>query len=353
MLRLRARQRARRARARRVGRRAVPRGRPDAAPARRRGHHRARGADPRRRSPSSATPTSTRASARLANLDEDAYESILAVPVLARERLVGRAQRAHASRRASTTRTRSSCCSRSRPRSARRSRTPSCTGRSQRRIAELEALDRIARACIAPLDLDEVLRDVVRDRRRGRRTPTSAPWRSLPARGPPLEVAVRSGRTAARRRRAGRTPRRARRSTSRACWPCRSRRGAAASARSSAPVPTAPPFTRAERGAAGLGRRAGRLGRGRRARRDARACWPRRSTTASRTTCRPWPRCCGSPPSSDADPHRALRDSVGRVLAIAEVHDLLTSTREDDVDGADLVRRLTAMLRQTVGGDTA
>ena len=53
--------------------------------------------------------------------------------------------------------------------------------------------------------------------------------------------------------------------------------------------------------------------------------------------------------SGDADPHRALRDSVSRVLSIAEVHDLLTSTREDDVDGADLVQRLADMLRQTLG----
>jgi two-component sensor histidine kinase len=38
------------------------------------------------------------------------------------------------------------------------------------------------------------------------------------------------------------------------------------------------------------------------------------------------------------------------VLSIAEVHDLLTSTHEEDVDGADLIRRLTSMLCQTVGG---
>jgi two-component sensor histidine kinase len=37
------------------------------------------------------------------------------------------------------------------------------------------------------------------------------------------------------------------------------------------------------------------------------------------------------------------------VLSIAEVHDLLTRSREDDLDGADLLRRLTGMLQQTLG----
>src|ERR1700754_2308738 len=39
--------------------------------------------------------------------------------------------------------------------------------------------------------------------------------------------------------------------------------------------------------------------------------------------------------ASETDSRRALRDSVSRVLSIAEVHDLLTVTRESDVDGAD------------------
>ena len=51
-----------------------------------------------------------------------------------------------------------------------------------------------------------------------------------------------------------------------------------------------------------------------------------------------------------ADPERALRDSIGRVLAIAEVHDLLTEQRDEDVDSADLVRRLCGMLRGTLDG---
>jgi two-component sensor histidine kinase len=52
----------------------------------------------------------------------------------------------------------------------------------------------------------------------------------------------------------------------------------------------------------------------------------------------------------DVDPRRALRDSIGRVLAIAEVHDLLTARRDEDVDSADLVRRLCGMLRGTLDG---
>jgi two-component sensor histidine kinase len=57
--------------------------------------------------------------------------------------------------------------------------------------------------------------------------------------------------------------------------------------------------------------------------------------------------------SSGTDPRRALKDSVGRVLSIAEVHDLLTSTHEEDIDSADLIKRLTAMLSQTAGGGVA
>ncbi len=53
--------------------------------------------------------------------------------------------------------------------------------------------------------------------------------------------------------------------------------------------------------------------------------------------------------SASADPARALADSVDRVLSIAEVHDLLTASREGEVDVADLVRRLAAMLGHGLG----
>ena len=46
------------------------------------------------------------------------------------------------------------------------------------------------------------------------------------------------------------------------------------------------------------------------------------------------------------DPRKALEDSVNRVLAIAAVHEVLTEQRDDDVDLADLLGRLRAMLVQ-------
>jgi two-component sensor histidine kinase/putative methionine-R-sulfoxide reductase with GAF domain len=49
------------------------------------------------------------------------------------------------------------------------------------------------------------------------------------------------------------------------------------------------------------------------------------------------------------DPQKALSDSVNRVLAIAAVHELLTERRDDDVDLADLLDRLRAMFVQGLG----
>src|SRR5919202_107650 len=46
------------------------------------------------------------------------------------------------------------------------------------------------------------------------------------------------------------------------------------------------------------------------------------------------------------DPRKALADSVNRVLAIAAVHEVLTERRDDDVDLAELLDRLRAMLVQ-------
>jgi two-component system, sensor histidine kinase PdtaS len=50
------------------------------------------------------------------------------------------------------------------------------------------------------------------------------------------------------------------------------------------------------------------------------------------------------------DPREALEHSVNRILAIAAVHELLTERREEDVELADLIGRLRAMLLQGVGG---
>ena len=50
------------------------------------------------------------------------------------------------------------------------------------------------------------------------------------------------------------------------------------------------------------------------------------------------------------DPRKALEDSVNRILAIAAVHEVLTEQRDEDVDLAELLDRLRAMLVQGVGG---
>jgi two-component sensor histidine kinase/putative methionine-R-sulfoxide reductase with GAF domain len=53
------------------------------------------------------------------------------------------------------------------------------------------------------------------------------------------------------------------------------------------------------------------------------------------------------------DPRKALEDSVNRILAIAAVHELLTERRDDDVDLADLIGRLRSMLVQGVADGRA
>jgi two-component sensor histidine kinase len=50
--------------------------------------------------------------------------------------------------------------------------------------------------------------------------------------------------------------------------------------------------------------------------------------------------------AENVDPRKALQESVNRILAIAAVHEVLTEHREDDVDLAELVDRLRAMLVQ-------
>ncbi len=49
------------------------------------------------------------------------------------------------------------------------------------------------------------------------------------------------------------------------------------------------------------------------------------------------------------DPRKALGDSVNRILAIAAVHEVLTERHDDDVDLGDLVDRLRSMLVQGLG----
>jgi two-component sensor histidine kinase len=50
--------------------------------------------------------------------------------------------------------------------------------------------------------------------------------------------------------------------------------------------------------------------------------------------------------ADNVDPKKALGDSVNRILAIAAVHEVLTEHREDDVELDELIDRLRAMLVQ-------
>jgi two-component sensor histidine kinase/putative methionine-R-sulfoxide reductase with GAF domain len=53
------------------------------------------------------------------------------------------------------------------------------------------------------------------------------------------------------------------------------------------------------------------------------------------------------------DPREALEHSVNRILAIAAVHEALTEQREDDVELSELIDRLRAMLVQGIGAGRA
>jgi two-component system, sensor histidine kinase PdtaS len=53
--------------------------------------------------------------------------------------------------------------------------------------------------------------------------------------------------------------------------------------------------------------------------------------------------------SPHADPRKALEDSVNRILAIAAVHEVLTERRDEEVELRELLDRLRAMLVQGLG----
>ena len=173
-------------------------------------------------------------------------------------------------------------------------------GRAQARLAELEALERISRAIASSADLDEALAAsstsaAAAPARRGLRAGDLASARR-PAR---RDRALRPGGRG--RRRAGRSSPAARPPTSRARSPsrCATRRGPVGALVCPRPRRA---FTRARADAAEAGRRARRHGASSARAARCAGCSPRRSTTASRTTCRPSPRCCAWPPSGDGDP---------------------------------------------------
>ena len=55
--------------------------------------------------------------------------------------------------------------------------------------------------------------------------------------------------------------------------------------------------------------------------------------------------------SADTDPRKALEDSVNRILAIAAVHEVLTEQRDEVVELRELLERLRAMLVQGLGAE--
>ncbi|HEY1479635.1 MAG TPA: GAF domain-containing protein, partial [Gaiellales bacterium] len=124
------------------------------------------------------------------NLDEEAFESILAVPVLARGSLVGALNvRTYAPRAYDDDEV--ALLSTIAAQLGQAIENARLWGRSQRRIAELEALDRIARVVHAPIDLDEALLDVVRTAAVAARADVCA-LALPPSAGQPFDIAVRS-----------------------------------------------------------------------------------------------------------------------------------------------------------------
>jgi two-component sensor histidine kinase/putative methionine-R-sulfoxide reductase with GAF domain len=55
--------------------------------------------------------------------------------------------------------------------------------------------------------------------------------------------------------------------------------------------------------------------------------------------------------AAGTEPEKALADSVNRILAIAAVHEVLTERRDEDVDLGELVERLRAMIVQGLAGE--
>ena len=283
---------------------------------------------------------------RLEGLDEDAYSSILAVPVLARDELVGAlnvrtlAPRAYRDDEVALLVTIAAQVGQA-------IENARLWGRSQRRIAELEALAGIAQAALSAGPLDEQLAEVVRAAADASHADTCA-LVLVPAHGGEPTLAARAGDS-------GPSDAELIEAAARApisepgllAVPVAGRTGevgALVCARLDLRE-----FTRGERvllrtvaaqAAVTVSSARGAM-RGLLAQEIHHRVKNNLQTVASLLRLAA---------SAEGDPRRALRDSVGRVLAIAEVHDLLTASRDDDVDAADLVRRLTAMLCQTGGG---
>ncbi len=273
------------------------------------------------------------------NLPEDEYESILAVPVMARDHLAG----------ALNVRTR-------RPREFAESEVALLSAiagqvgqaienaklyeRSQRRVAELEALAEISRSMTSSLYLDDVLRDIASSTSRALRAQECAVV--LEGDDGPA-VAYRSGTGPSEAELIAMAERAPFASEAAAAEPLRwkQRRIGSLVVVSEGPRTWAAEelsllATVAHQGAAAV--ESGRTAlRGLLAQEIHHRVKNNLQTVASLLRLQ-----LGSAGGPAAE--KALRESVNRICSIAEVHDLLTSSRVDGVDCAGLIGRLQAML---------
>ena len=305
------------------GRRAAPRMRRARA---------SRGTRPRARARSRSPPTrtSTRASRASPTSTRSAFESLLAVPMLdRRERLAGAHERAHGCepREYDDDEVALLDDDRRAGRPGDRERPPLRALAAPRRRAR-GAGPHLARPCRSRCTRTEALADDRRHRRAAPRTPTCCALVLSPRR-----AAVRAP---------GAPP--TGRPTTELLEPA-----AAAPLDERGPLAVPLVWKRAAHRRARLRRGRGRRSRARSARCSAPS--PHQAATAvesGRGVMRELRRPGDPPPRQEqpadrglaaaaarrraSDPQRALRDSVDRILSIAEVHDLLTASREGDVD---------------------
>jgi two-component sensor histidine kinase/putative methionine-R-sulfoxide reductase with GAF domain len=260
-----------------------------------------------------------------ANLPEDEYESILAVPILAREKLAGALNvRTRAPREFSDAEIELLVAIAAQV--AQTIEHAKLYAEAQRRVGELEALARISEAVSESLYLEESLEEIVR-----------ATMEAVDATGAAL--VLEDGNVARPEGRAGafavRTPLR---------WKGR-QIGELVCDRDTE-------FTNAERALlASIAHHAAvALEHGRAVMRGVLAQEIHHRVKNNLQTVASLLRLQARSGDGIDDPRKALDDSVNRILAIAAVHEVLTEQREEDVDLGDLLERLRAMLVQGLGG---
>ena len=279
------------------------------------------------------------------NLPEDEYESILAVPVMARDHLAG-ALNVRTRRPREFTSSEVALLSTIAGQVGQAIENAKLYERSQRRVAELEALAEISRSMTSSLYLDDVLRDIA-----------SSTCRALRAQECALVLDSDDGPAVAYRSGAGRSDDDVIAMAAQApfasdtaaaeplCW--KQRRIGSLVVLSSSPRTWVPEelsllATVAHQGAAAV--ESGRTAlRGLLAQEIHHRVKNNLQTVASLLRLQ-----LGSAGGPEAE--KALRESVNRICSIAEVHDLLTSSRVDGVDCAGLIGRLQAMLGTGLAG---